>query len=240
LNLCNNIIANTAVTNATTEMVCDSNQGSGGFNLQWSVTAAVSTQSVGTGTINLTGPFNLLDGIFVYHNRTTSGYTNQAGDTLYCDEYPAYQECQYVRENVAATGVTTEAQFDLSGTYSFGLSEGVVLPCLTGSSPAYAGVGTIDVCNGANGGGIFLSSVAGVPDSDIRENGSNGVVWTLGSGGTWALASHTSTPLLTYGVSPFATGWLLYGRLQESGLTSGGGVSRLCVSSSNEIVIGGC
>ena len=246
--LCDNIIANTAVTNATTQMVCDSNQGGGGFNLQWSVVPNITTQSTGTGTINLTGPFNNTDGIFVYHVRAIPGYTFTAGDLILCDEYDTHQICGHVIEDRAGTGLADEYTLDVGGPSGLQrqlqISEGVVIPCPTfGTGPTYPGNGSLAICNAANGGSLWFgnNSSPEAPDARIFENSGGALVFEPGSAGNLSFFTAGGvSQTLDYAVTNGGA-WTLSTPFFLTGLGAGGtGVSRLCVTAASRVVVGGC
>jgi hypothetical protein len=237
-NLCNNVIANATVTNTTTEMVCDANQSGGGFNLQWAINQSITVTSTGTGTITLVNTPNQLDGVFLYHVRAApSGYSSHAGDLEWCDIYNAYSACSGVRENVAATGLTAEAQFYTAGNQILGISEGVMISCGTpGDGPSYGGLGSLSIGNsGCNGASIYLANSSGTPDARIFENASNALLIRTGSLNELILTENNSTVFADFNQTTANT-FTFKTPVAYTNLPSSGGTLYLCLNGSTGAV----
>lgn len=197
--LCNAVIANTNLSSATTGLpvVCDANQGGGGFNLQWSVLVnPMTVTSVGTGIITLPATENNLDGIFRHWDRAISGYTPVAGDAIGCDSYEFNSQvirsfCDLVVSNAGGTALVTDLVINVSqgsvGSERVAeFSQGMILDCPQGdASPAFAGTGTIDICNSTFGGGIYFANSGGAADARIFENVGTSLIFSSSSAFLW-------------------------------------------------------
>jgi hypothetical protein len=208
--LCNAVIANTNLSSATTgePVVCDANQGGGGFNLQWSVLInPVTVASVGTGTITLPTTQNVLDGIFFYYSRAIVGYTLTAGDTTACAIFTTnsaitHENCDLVVSNSGGNNLVTDTTIDITVANATAriaeFSQGMKLDCPSGDAqPGFAGIGTLTICNSEFGGGIYFSPATGGTDARIFENSGGGLIFSTAS--NFAFQLETGADIFDFG-----------------------------------------